>query len=214
MNKIDAIFFDFDGVILESVDVKGWAFGKLFEAFPEQVEKIVEFHYANGGMSRFEKFRHIYAHILNQPLSDRDFESLCKRFSELVFNRVISCEYVPGALEFIEEHSKNIKMFIISGTPQDEIEQIVLAKKIDGHFLGVYGSPTGKSYWVKKILRDHMLIRGRTFFVGDAMSDYQAAKDNQIKFVARMTAANENVFKSVALEYHVKDLFEFESVLT
>lgn len=35
MKKFEAIFLDFDGVIHESVDVKGWAFSKLFEDYPE-----------------------------------------------------------------------------------------------------------------------------------------------------------------------------------
>ena len=57
MKDIKAIFFDFDGVILESVDVKGWAFGKPFEAYPQYVDEIVAFHHRNGGMYRFDKFR-------------------------------------------------------------------------------------------------------------------------------------------------------------
>jgi len=52
------------GVILESVDIKGWAFGGLFEAYPEYVDEIVIFHHANRGMSRFDKFRYIYKNIL------------------------------------------------------------------------------------------------------------------------------------------------------
>jgi len=61
MKEIQAVFFDFDGVILESVDIKGWAFGKLFEKqHPEHVDEIVAFHHANNGMSRFEKFRNFY----------------------------------------------------------------------------------------------------------------------------------------------------------
>lgn len=66
MKPIDAIFFDFDGVILESVDIKGWAFGKLFENYPQHVDEIVAFHFANGGMSRFDKFRYIYKKYLKK----------------------------------------------------------------------------------------------------------------------------------------------------
>ena len=78
MKKIEAIFLDFDGVILESVEVKGWAFGKLFEDHPEHVDKIVAFHHANGGMSRFDKFRYIYKKMLKEPLPEKQFEALCE----------------------------------------------------------------------------------------------------------------------------------------
>ena len=39
--KTKAIIFDFDGVILESMDVKARAFAFLFREYPEYTEKIV-----------------------------------------------------------------------------------------------------------------------------------------------------------------------------
>ena len=61
---ISIIILDFDGVILESVSVKTEAFRTLFSFAPEYVEEIVKFHKDNGGMSRFDKFRYIFDHIL------------------------------------------------------------------------------------------------------------------------------------------------------
>ena len=61
-----AIIFDFDGVIAESVDVKTEAFKELFKAYPDKVKAIADFHIDNGGMSRFDKFRHIYKNILKK----------------------------------------------------------------------------------------------------------------------------------------------------
>ena len=67
-----AVIFDFDGVLVESVDVKTNAFKKLFEKEPEEVvEKIIEYHLKNGGISRFEKFRYYYRHFLKRPLSKK-----------------------------------------------------------------------------------------------------------------------------------------------
>ena len=40
MKEVEAIFFDSDGVILESIYVKGCAFGKLFGDYPEHVEEF------------------------------------------------------------------------------------------------------------------------------------------------------------------------------
>ena len=118
MNNIQAIIFDFDGVILESMDIKGWAFGKLFEQPPEHVEAIVVFHHDHGGMSRFEKFRYIYREILKQPLDEKEFRRLCDEFSRLVYERVLACPYVPGAREFLEKHYQTVPLFVVSGTPR------------------------------------------------------------------------------------------------
>ena len=74
---IRAILFDFDGVILESVDVKTKAFAELFKDFPEHVDQIVQYHIDNMGVSRFDKFRYIYRYILKRKLSDEKFTELC-----------------------------------------------------------------------------------------------------------------------------------------
>ena len=78
MSGIKAILFDFDGVILESVDIKGLAFCKLFENFPEHVTKIVQYHHANGGISRFNKFRYIYKNILKKNFLNNNFNNFVK----------------------------------------------------------------------------------------------------------------------------------------
>ena len=55
---IKAIFFDFDGVILESVSIKGDVFQKLFADYPEHLAEILNYHLENGGVSRYDKFEY------------------------------------------------------------------------------------------------------------------------------------------------------------
>ena len=55
-DKYDLIFWDFDGVIKESVSVKTDAYLELFRPYGSDVCKQVKNHHlANGGMSRFDK---------------------------------------------------------------------------------------------------------------------------------------------------------------
>ena len=61
----NAVFFDFDGVIPDSVYVKTKPFAKIFRHYGPEVEQaVVDHHLANGGVSRFEKFEYYYTHIL------------------------------------------------------------------------------------------------------------------------------------------------------
>ena len=213
MKNIRTIFFDFDGVILESVDVKGWAFGKLFEGYPEHIDEIVAFHYANGGMTRFDKFRYIYKSILQNPLSDDEFERLCRDFSNLAYHRVLKCDFVPGALEFVQKYFNKISFYIISGTPQEEMIRIVKAKGLNPYFKGVYGSPTSKDDWVKQILEENGLDAGEVLFVGDALSDYEAAVKNRLKFVGRVQPLRDDIFKGKKVAFRISDLFELDRLL-
>lgn len=213
MKDIQAIFFDFDGVILESVDVKGWAFGKLFENYPEHVNEIIAFHHANGGMSRFDKFRYIYKSILQKPLSDEKFDKLCEDFSNLVFHQVLECEFVSGAIEFLEKYHNRISLFIISGTPHNEMNKIVNSKGLDKFFQGVFGSPTPKGVWAKKIIEDLNLDSLKVLFVGDAMSDCHAAEENGLFFVARIRDSRNDVFKDKKVDVKITDLFELDKFI-
>ncbi len=97
---IRAIIFDFDGVILDSVEIKTRAFARLFEAHgPEVVRQAVGHHLAHGGISRFRNFQHIHEDILHRPLSEAESQQLGERFSELVFDEVVKAAWIPGVPE-------------------------------------------------------------------------------------------------------------------
>jgi len=209
---IDVILFDFDGVILESVDVKGWAFGKLFEEFPMHKDKIIAYHYENGGMSRFDKIRNIYKDILNKEITENEFRMLCDEFSRIVFKRVLQCEFVPGAIDFLDAHYQKIDMYVISGTPHDEMNEIIDRKKLRKYFKGVYGSPTSKSEWTKSLFRENKWDNGKVIFIGDAMSDYIAARDNDIRFIARVNKKND-IFKNTSVFKKMPDLTGLEEII-
>ena len=58
--RFEAIFFDFDGVLVESVDIKTTAFARLYAGHGEPVaDAVVAYHRQNMGTSRFVKFRYI-----------------------------------------------------------------------------------------------------------------------------------------------------------
>ena len=58
------------------------------------------------------------------------------------------------------------------------------------------GAPKKKSVIVREILDVHCLKPDEVIFVGDAMSDYQAASENSIRFIARIHD-NEAIFKGI-----------------
>src|SRR5688500_11624263 len=67
-----AVIFDFDGVILESANIKTEAFLTLFADHTEHREAIRGYHVRNVGISRFRKFEWIYSELLKTPLCEAE----------------------------------------------------------------------------------------------------------------------------------------------
>lgn len=209
---IKAVFFDFDGIIVESTGIKTKAFARLFAAEgQEAARKIVEYHMQNAGVSRYEKFRFIYKEILGRPLNETEFRSLCDIFSRIVRDEVVQAPYVKGALEFIETFASKYKFLIISATPQEEIEEIIEKRGINRFFSAIYGSPKEKNDAVKEALKNEGIEAQSAAYVGDALSDFLAADSNNVKFICRIHD-NENIFKDITC-LKIKDLRGFAAIL-
>lgn len=182
---VKIIIFDFDGVLVDSVDIKKKAFAKLFEdESPEVIKAIVEHHLANRSMSRFEKISHYYKEFLKQPLTDEMLNSLCSRFSGLVVEEIIKAPYIEGAKDFLDNYTKTYKCYVVSSTPEDELRQIVNERNMSSYFCVVYGAPRAKTDIIKDILNTTNYRPEEAVFIGDDLLDYKAAEINGIKFIA------------------------------
>lgn len=192
---IKNIIFDFDGVICESVNIKTEAFYEMYLSYGEDIaQKAKQHHLENGGMSRYDKFRHYEKEFCHKELSEEKIKKLSDIFSYLVKQKVIDASFVKGALEFLQNDSHRYRCFIISATPMNEIIEIAKAKKIDMYFQEILGSPQNKITWGKYILNTYQLQASQTLFIGDAMSDYKAAKANGMHFLLRNTDDNRDLF--------------------
>ena len=209
---IEVIFFDFDGVIVESNDIKTNAFAKIFEKENGSLrKKIVNYHLNNAGVSRYEKFRYIYKNILNRFLGEKEFRALCGRFAAQVIDDVAQAPYVKGAREFLEKNVSKYICFLISATPEEEIKEIIIRRDINHFFQGIYGAPNNKRSIVKKILIKKGVEPINALYVGDAISDYEAARGNGVNFVARINN-NKRLFNGINCP-KIKDLTDLEMIV-
>ena len=207
---IKGIIFDFDGVIVDSVQVKTDAFAVLYKPYgPNIVKKVVEHHEANGGMSRFEKIRLYHESFLNKTISEGGIMNFAGQFSELVVKKVIEAPYVPGALEYIKSEYSNKKLFISTGTPSDEIFRIVKAKNIGHYFVEILGSPDIKMEHLKFIMSKYELNADELIFFGDSSTDINAASAFNIPFILIKNSHNYNAFESYNGDY-IKNFFDYK----
>jgi phosphoglycolate phosphatase-like HAD superfamily hydrolase len=188
-----AVFFDWDGVITDSVNVKTKAFAELYREYGADIEqKVVEYHLQHGGLSRFEKIKYFHRAYLNKNISEVELNELAAKFSGLVFNAVVNAEFIPGAVETItREFGKGTLLFVVSGTPTDEIRKIAEMRNLSRYFSEVVGSPTSKADIISRLMDEYSLESTECLMIGDALEDYRAARDNKIDFIGIASTSGE-----------------------
>ena len=207
-----ALFFDFDGVILESAGIKTRAFEKLFEKdFPERISEIVRYHKKNMGISRFVKFRRIYEDILGLPLSENEEKRLGLRFAEIVSGEVLRAPFVAGLEDFLKKNSMKYSMFVISGTPEAELREIARRRGLFEYFREWRGTPGEKKEILADLLLRYRWKPGEAAYVGDADSDYEACLATGVQFIARVGGDGLDARRC---EHRIRDLTELEKILS
>lgn len=210
LDDLEAIFFDFDGVLVDSVNIKSEAFVDLYpEASPAQKQAILSHHLDNGGMSRYRKIEHYNREIFHFPSDDVSVEGYAKRFSELVVEKVVTSNEIAGAARFLKSVAGDLPLFIISGTPEGELRTIIEKRYGKGFFKEILGSPTLKSEHLASLLSHYQFKAENCLFFGDALGDKDAADSCFVPFVAMNPAVN----LASAVNSSYKDWFEFMKAL-
>lgn len=211
IDNYKSFFFDFDGVIVDSVDIKTQAFGELFKDCGEEiVKKVVGYHLKNGGVSRYEKFKYYYKNIVNKEITSEIIDDLDKKYSRLVVEKIMEAPFIKGVMDFIRQLNEIGKeCFIISATPQKEVKDIAKSRQIAGFFKEIVGSPETKKENLEYLLDKHSIDPDEAVYFGDARSDYEAARKNSVDFIGIVNISSQELKKLngiAKIEYFNADL--------
>jgi len=182
--NIKVIFWDFDGVILDSMAVRDWGFREIFKAFSkEQVDDLITYHRANGGLSRYVKIRYFYEEILNKEITEAKVLEYAERFSILMKQELTNPKnLILDTVNFIKQNHTNYKFHIVSGSDQKELRFLCKELGLSSYFLSIHGSPTPKKELVATVFKDHTYHHKNCCLIGDSINDYEAAEANSIIF--------------------------------
>lgn len=190
ITEYTTLVFDCDGVVLDSNKVKTEAFYQATLPYGEAAaQAMVDYHVANGGVSRYRKFAHFLEQIapnIVPSYADKQqgpsLESLLDAYASHVREGLLSCEVAPG-LETLRQHTSDARWMIVSGGDQDELRdafaQRDIAEWFDG---GIFGSPDTKDEILAREL-DSGNIQQPALFLGDSKYDHQAASAAGLDFV-------------------------------
>lgn len=178
------ILWDFDGVILDSMQVRDLGFTEVLKGFPEEeVEKLLDYHRRNGGLSRYVKFRYFFEEIRNESITEKKVKQLAVRFSKIMLKHLIDEQYlIQESLEYIQNHYQKQNFHIVSGSDGEELNKICKGLKIDQYFKSIQGSPTPKNDLVANLLEEKQYVLKETCLIGDSVNDAEAANLNKIDF--------------------------------
>jgi phosphoglycolate phosphatase-like HAD superfamily hydrolase len=184
LNKFKTIFWDFDGVIMDSMPVRDKGFEIVLNNYPkEQVDFLMEYHRKNGGLSRYNKFRYFFEVIRKESITDSEIQILAEEFSVVMLQNLLdSSLLIEDSINFIKNNYLKYNMHIVSGSDGNELRYICETLGLSKYFISIHGSPTPKKQLVEDLLESCKYKKDETCLIGDSMNDLEASKLNNISF--------------------------------
>lgn len=198
-NPHKVIIFDFDGVILDSADIKLRAYSTIYSSEdPKRLAALIAHSRLHGAITRRTKFEYYEREFFGRSGDPASVEALSPRYSEIVFKEVLACPFIEGAEQLLRRASGKVAMHVVSGTPDGELHQVIQERGLAQFFRSVRGAPATKHDAFTGIATDEGYARKEMLVVGDSMTEYMAAEDVGIPFLGIVPARIENPFPASA----------------
>src|SRR5690606_32809929 len=134
------------------------------------------FHQANGGLSRYVKFRYFFEEVRGEKITDEEVQVWANKFSEIMLANLIDKSLlIKETNYFVKANYQNYQMHIVSGSDGNELRKICKGVGIDQYFKSIEGSPTPKVKLVADILEKENYNITESVLIGDSINDYEAA---------------------------------------
>jgi len=181
---IKNIIFDFDGVILDSMPIRELGFREILSDYDDTlVEKLLSYHEANGGLSRYVKIAYFYEEILHKQITQEQIVELAEAFSHIMREKLTDRNYlIEETLAFLKQNHQHYRLHIASGSAQEELRYLCDKLGVADYFLSIHGSPVHKNDLVQMILSENSYNPKETILIGDSINDHEASRHNNIDF--------------------------------
>jgi phosphoglycolate phosphatase-like HAD superfamily hydrolase len=78
-------------------------------------------------------------------------------------------------------------IYLVSATPQQELNDIIEARGLKKFFKNVYGAPIDKVEVLLRIMTNEKISANEILYIGDSPEDQKAARILGIKFIGRQS---------------------------
>lgn len=180
---IRALFFDFDGVIMDSMEQKCDSYCYALECYAFSRDDVNALQHKFAGLPRTKVLPLIVHELTGEMISGQAVHEMLIRFAEHDEAARPLMRPIPGSLSFLQKIHAQYYTAIVTGTPQAVIEKTVRHHHLTPYFDDVYGGPQSKVEIVESLLAKHQLSRDESLFIGDGETDQDAAEVCGIPFV-------------------------------
>ncbi len=176
--RADIIVFDCDGVLIDSMDIKVEAMRKIGEPFgPELRDRLALFQSIEGGIHRSEKFKWLYQEAYGREITEAEMQKCCDDYIANLGEAVYNCPSINGLDEILEYWHTKKELYVCSGTPEQELEDILKTRGLGKYFKYIGGYPPLKTELLNKIITMANVLPEHVVMVGDTVTDSRAADE-------------------------------------
>ena len=184
--------FDFDGVIIDSAEVKIDEYRNLFSQFTKNettLNEIINIYKNSAGIPRETTLKKVFKVVLNKTISNQEVENLSLDFSKRIFRRLEAIEPLKGVLEYLTIH-REVNKYIISGAPNSDVSYLTKKLKLSKYFKSIKGGPLNKKNEMINIRKLTNVKAQEIVYFGDQKNDCIAAKSAGVGFIGINAGSN------------------------
>ena len=189
--------FDFDGVIIDSAEVKIDEYRNLFSQFTKNettLNEIINIYRNSAGIPRQTTLKKVFKVVLDKTISNQEVEDLSLDFSKRIFQRLETIEPLKGVLEYLTIH-REVNKYIISGAPNSDVSYLTKKLKLSKYFKSIKGGPLNKKNEMINIRKLTNVKAQEIVYFGDQKNDCIAAKSAGVGFIGINAGSNLDTMK-------------------
>jgi phosphoglycolate phosphatase-like HAD superfamily hydrolase len=172
---IRALFFDFDGVVMDSMHLKLEAYCHAFAGQGFASDEVNRIQTREAGIARQRLLGIIYRELKGEELPPELYESALERFNQHDEASRVRMDFVPGSQAFLDKVRGRYFTAVVTGTPQDVIDRTVAHFGLGPYFDKVCGSPVVKVDHLQALAASRGLRPDQCVYIGDAVKDQEAS---------------------------------------
>ncbi|PIS42213.1 MAG: hypothetical protein COT24_04700 [Candidatus Kerfeldbacteria bacterium CG08_land_8_20_14_0_20_40_16] len=176
MSPKPIFLFDFDGVIVDTLNEAHLTFNRLFKTLqlkPAAKEEVRSMYNKN-----------IHDALLEYGVKEKDFKKLWSMIKAREKGRTNRVSLYPS-INLLLQSLKNYHLYIISASATAAVKSYLKRKKLLNYFQGVQGAEEGLSKIdkIEKIIKREKTSPQKTYFLTDTVGDVLEGKKTDVKII-------------------------------